>query len=165
MADWSNKEIRQPGASLKQATARKAFMSEKERDGVTKAMKAMTKNDDEGLYTESHYNTTATDKERKDLDKRAHKVMRSMYSKDKSEGKFENIDFDQYINVVSNSWFDEVTTYSKEDDPDFFSEAGAMLNDMYEGDVDQFKLSAKNYKAKKKSRANISIKAPGAEAY
>ena len=163
MADWSNKTIRQP-----KETARKAFMSEKEKKDVDTAMKAMTRNDSEGIFTESHYNSTATDKERKTYDKKAGKIMYSMYAKDKSEGKFENISFDQYINVMSNSWFDEVTMHNKADDPDFYSEAGNMLSDVYEGDVDQFKLSVKNYigdPRKKRDRSNVSIKAPGAEAY
>ena len=150
----------------KNETARRNFMNEKEIAGVDKAMKAMTKGDGDGMmYTESYYNTNANDKERKGYDKEAHKIMYSMYAKDKSEGKFQELSFDQYLNVVNNAWFDEVSTYAKESDPDFYSQAGALLSDTYGGDVDQFKLSAKNYLSKTKDRGNVSIKAPQAEQY
>jgi hypothetical protein len=146
-------------------TARKAFMSEKEKTGVDLAMKAMTKGDSEGIFTESYYNTDASDKERKDYDKQAHTLLRQMYSKDKSEGKFENIDFDQYINIVNNAWFDEVALNTNDDDPDFYMKAGDLLMDTYNGDVDQFKLSAKNFTAKNKDKSNIASYAPEKSAY
>ena len=137
------------------------------------AMKMATKGKASNLFTESEYNINATHEERMGYDSKAYELLHKLYREDKNKiPDIKDWDFDRYLSNLKNSYVEEKFINAKKEDPDYYSEAGDMLRSIYSDDVDQLKLSASNFKGdipsrigKKRSRANISIKAPGAERY
>ena len=137
------------------------------------AMESATKGKASNLFTESEYNVNATHEERMDYDFKAYRLLDKLYTEDKAKRPdIKDWDFDRYLANLKNSYLEEKFINAKKEDPDYYSEAGDMLRSVYSDDVDQLILSAKNFKGdipsrfgKKRSRENISIKAPGAERY
>ena len=126
------------------------------------------------VFTESEYNTRATTAERGDYDSRAYFLLKDLYSEDKKKDRFQTLNFSQYLQNLDNDYLQEKFLQAKEDDPEFYKEAGNLLRDIYGGDPEQLKLSAYNIysslgteedSALRRDRSNISIKAPGAERY
>jgi|TARA_Y100000296_G_C5135194_1_gene237814 hypothetical protein len=111
---------------------------DKEADNVAfDAMKKAAKNKASDLFTESEYNTIATDKDRAGYDVKAHDILLGMWNKDRADKKFKNIDFSRYVELLKPSLFEE-RVYSREGD----QKSGDFFLDIYEGDFDQFKASA-----------------------
>ena len=127
------------------------------------------------LFTESEYNTRANQVERLSYDKDAYKILSELYAEDKAgiekQGKFENLTFTQFLGSLKDEYLKEKFTYSKKDDPSYYAKGGKLLEDIYGGDAEQLKLSAHNFyttkeeESSKRSRSNISIKAPESERY
>ena len=117
------------------------------------------------MFTESEYNTMANTEERLSYDKEAYGVLAELYSEDKAKDRFSELDFLQFLGTLKNEYIEEKFTYPKETDPRYYSEGGRLLGDIYGGDAEQLKLSAYNFYTDKRDRANVSIKAPGAEKY
>ena len=136
------------------------------------------------MFIESEYNMNASHKERMAYDVDAYRFMQEMFHEDKyKNADIKDWSFDRYLANVSNSYLEEKFIHAREGDPDFYSKAGDMLHSIYEGDVDQFKLSAYNLSAqidqhrvggegpfderakKVRDRGNVSIEAPEAEKY
>ena len=140
---------------------------------VFNAMENATKSKASNLFTESEYNVNATHEERMDYDFKAYRLLDKLYTEDKAKRPdIKDWDFDRYLANLKNSYLEEKFINAKKEDPDYYSEAGDMLRSVYSDDVDQLILSAKNFKGdipsrfgKKRSRENISIKAPGVERY
>ena len=149
-------------------------------------MKEATASASDKMFTESEYNINATNKERQDYDRRAYKLLQNLFQEDKAKrSDIKDWDFDRYLSNLKNSYLEEKFINSKEGDPDYYGEAGAMLRSVYSDDVGQLKLSARNvsaqiseaykpnlekddYKERAKAardRSNVSIKAPEAEQY
>ena len=136
-------------------------------------MQKATSNTSDKMFTESEYNINATHEERMDYDFKAYRFLQDLFQEDQAKKPdIKDWDFDRYLDNVSSSYLEEKFIHSREGDPDYYSEAGDMLRSVYSDDVDQLILSAKNFKGdipsrfgKKRSRENISIKAPGAERY
>ena len=103
------------------------------------AMKKATKSKASNLFTESEYNISATDKERKGYDKKAFDILKGMYDADSAKNEFKNIDFNKYLDLLKPSLFEE-RVLSREGD----QKMGDFFLDIYEGDFDQFKASALN---------------------
>ena len=140
-------------------------MAEYDNKAFSNMQKATASTSDE-MFTESEYNINATNKERQDYDSRAYKLLQNLFQEDKAKrSDIKDWDFDRYLSNLKNSYLEEKFINSKEGDPDYYGEAGAMLRSVYSDDVCQLKLSAKNFKDDMPSRANISIKAPEAEQY
>ena len=137
------------------------------------AMQKATSNTSDKMFTESEYNINATHEERMDYDFKAYRFLQDLFQEDQAKNPdIKDWDFDRYLDNVSSSYLEEKFIHSREGDPDFYSKAGDMLRSVYSDDVGQLKLSAKNFKGdipsrmgKDRSRANVSIKAPGAERY
>jgi len=123
------------------------------------------------VFTESAYNTRASAAERLAHDKGAYDVLAELYTEDKAEGKFDNLDFIQFLGTLNNAYIEEKFTYPKEEDPSYYGRGGKLLLDVYGGDPEQLKLSAYNFYAssgdesKRRDRSNISVKAPEAGSY
>ena len=149
-------------------------------------MKEATASASDKMFTESEYNINATNKERQDYDSRAYELLQNLFQEDKAKRPdIKDWDFDRYLSNLKNSYLEEKFINSKEGDPDYYGEAGAMLRSVYSDDVGQLKLSARNvsaqiseaykpnlekddYKERAKAardRSNVSIKAPEAEQY
>ena len=136
-------------------------------------MQEATKNKASNLFTESEYNVSATHKERMDYDFKAYRLLEKLYREDKAKiSDIEDWDFDKYLSNLKTSYLEEKFINARKEDPDYYSEAGDMLRSIYSDDASQLILSAKNFQGdipsrvgREKSRANISIKAPGAERY
>jgi hypothetical protein len=122
-------------------------------------------------FTESEYNTMANTKERLSYDKGAYGILAELYAEDKSEGKFDNLSFTQFLKTLSNSYLEEKFTYPRKTDPSYYREGGDLLLNVFGGDPEQMKLSAYNFhtsdddKSRVRDRSNVSIKAPEAESY
>ena len=137
------------------------------------AMEKATEDKSSNMFTESEYNINATNEERLGYDYEAYRFLQQLFKEDKStKASIKNWDFDRYLANLKGSYLEEKFIHSKEGDPDYYSKAGSMLRSVYSDDVEQMVLSAKNFKGdlpsrvgKKKSRKNISIKAPGAKSY
>ena len=127
------------------------------------------------LFTESEYNTKATQAERLAYDESAYEVLSKLYEEDKTnvewQGKFDKVSFNQFLGALNDEYLQEKFIYSRKDDPSYYAAGGKLLSDVYGGDAEQLKLSARNfYKSRqeeipRRSRANVSIKAPEAEKY
>jgi|TARA_Y100000034_G_scaffold97705_1_gene119414 hypothetical protein len=123
------------------------------------------------LFTESEYNTRASTKERLSYDKGAYDILAELYTEDKAEGKFEDLNFLQFLGTLNNAYLEEKFTHPTKEDPSYYRKAGKLLSDVYGSDPEQLKLSAYNFYAssgdesKRRDRSNISIKAPEAETY
>ena len=117
------------------------------------------------LFTESEYNTRATRAERQTYDKGAYNILAELYSEDKSSGKFDNLNFEQFLGVLNNSYLQEKFMYPKEEDPLYYRQGGVLLSDVYGGDPEQLKLSAYNFYADGIDKANISVAAPDSDRY
>jgi hypothetical protein len=123
------------------------------------------------LFTESEYNTNASNKERIEYDAQAYRILRELYKEDKNKDRFQTFNFSEFLENVGSKYLEEKFRYSRKDDPEYYSEAGDLLKNIYGGDVEQLKLSAFNVesqllpKAVARDRSNISIKAPEAEKY
>ena len=136
-----------------------------------KNMQEATASTSDEMFTESEYNINATNKERQDYDSRAYKLLQNLFKEDKAKRPdIKDWDFDRYLSNLKNSYLEEKFINSKEGDPDYYGEAGAMLRSVYSDDVGQLKLSARNVSSQMRGgetrdRSNISIKAPEAEQY
>ena len=136
-----------------------------------KNMQEATASTSDEMFTESEYNINATNKERQDYDSRAYKLLQNLFQEDKAKrSDIKDWDFDRYLSNLKNSYLEEKFINSKEGDPDYYGEAGAMLRSVYSDDVGQLKLSARNVSSQMRGgetrdRSNISIKAPEAEQY
>ena len=153
-------------------------MAEYDNKAFNNMQKATAGASDE-MFTESEYNINATNKERQDYDSRAYKLLQNLFQEDKAKrSDIKDWDFDRYLSNLKNSYLEEKFINSKEGDPDYYGEAGAMLRSVYSDDVGQLKLSARNVSSQmapyeegdeflpsKRDRSNISIKAPEAEQY
>ena len=127
------------------------------------------------MFTESEYNTRATTTERGGYDSKAYFLLKDLYSEDKKKDRFQTLNFSQYLQNLDNDYLQEKFLQAKEDDPEFYKDAGNLLRDIYGGDPEQLKLSAYNVhggigtteetKGYRRDRSNVSIKAPGAERY
>ena len=118
------------------------------------------------MFTESEYNTRASTKERLGYDQKAYSFLQDLFQEDRAKrSDIKDWDFDRYLVNLKNSYLEEKFIESREGDPDFYGEAGSMLRSVYSDDVEQLKLSARNVSAQRRDRANVSIKAPGAERY
>ena len=118
------------------------------------------------LFTESEYNTRATTKERLGYDQKAYSFLQDLFREDQAKrSDIKDWDFDRYLSNLKSSYLEEKFIESREGDPDFYGKAGDLLRSVYSDDVDQLKLSARNASAQRRDRANVSIKAPGAERY
>ena len=125
------------------------------------------------LFTESEYNTKATQAERLAYDESAYEILSKLYDEDKDveKGKFDKLTFNQFLGAINDEYLAEKFVRSRKDDPSYYAEGGKLLSDIYEGDVEQLKLSARNFymdrqkEIPRRDRANISIKAPEAERY
>ncbi len=118
------------------------------------------------MFTESEYNTRASTKERLGYDQKAYSFLQDLFQEDRAKrSDIKDWDFDRYLVNLKNSYLEEKFIESREGDPDFYGKAGEMLRSVYSDDVDQLKLSARNVSAQRRDRANVSIKAPGAERY
>ncbi len=107
------------------------------------AMKNATKGKSSNLFTESGftesaYNTQSTEKERGDYDYKAYEILREMYDADSTKNKFKGIDFNRYLELLKPSLFEE-RVLPREGD----QKKGDFFLDVYEGDFDQFRTSAK----------------------
>jgi len=112
------------------------------------AMNKLSKKKASNLFTESAYNALSTGKERELYDQKAYNVLKLMYNKDKIKREFEGIDFNKYIDVLSPSLFDERAFYPRDDEEPI----GDFFLDVYEGDFDQFKASARKSIAGKEKK-------------
>ena len=125
------------------------------------------------LFTESEYNTRANQAERLAYDEDAYGILSKLYDEDRdpAKGKFENLTFNQFLGAINDEYLTEKFARSRKDDPSYYAEGGKLLTDIYEGDVEQLKLSARNFymsrneETPRRSRANIPAKAPEAEQY
>ena len=118
------------------------------------------------MFTESEYNTRASTKERLDYDQKAYSFLQDLFQEDRAKrSDIKDWDFDRYLVNLKNSYLEEKFIESREGDPDFYGEAGSMLRSVYADDVEQLKLSAHNFLAQRRDKANVSIKAPQAEGY
>ena len=131
------------------------------------------------LFTESEYNTRATQAERLAYDESAYDILSKLYEEDRTnpewQGKFDKLNFKQFLGAINDEYLTEKFVRSRKDDPSYYALGGKLLSDVYEGDVEQLKLSARNFYEStqeekpslwgKRSRSNISIKAPEAEQY
>ena len=118
------------------------------------------------MFTESEYNTRASTKERLGYDQKAYSFLQDLFQEDRAKrSDIKDWYFDRYLVNLKNSYLEEKFIESREGDPDFYGKAGEMLRSVYSDDVDQLKLSARNVSAQRRDRANVSIKAPGAERY
>jgi|TARA_Y100000310_G_scaffold215813_1_gene216768 hypothetical protein len=127
------------------------------------------------LFTESEYNTSATDKERKGYDSEAYFLLKDLYSEDRKKDRFQTFNFSEYLQNLDRKYLEEKFLHSKKGDPEYYGKAGNLLRDVYGGDVEQLKLSASNVHASigtpeqtrdfRADRSNVSIKAPEAEKY
>jgi hypothetical protein len=137
------------------------------------SMQSVTKDKSSNLFTESEYNINATHEERMGYDSKAYEFLHKLYREDKDKiSDIKDWEFDRYLSNLKGSYLEEKFINAKEGDPDYYSKAGDMLRSVYSDDVDQMILSARNFKGddpsrigKNRSRANVSIKAPGAESY
>ena len=147
-------------------------MAEYDNKAFNNMQKATAKVSDK-MFTESEYNINATNKERQDYDFKAYRILQNLYKEDKAKiSDIKDWDFNKYLANLKDSYLEEKFINSREGDPDYYGEAGAMLRSVYSDDVGQLKLSAKNFKGdmpsrvgEKRSRANVSIEAPGSERY
>ena len=160
-------------------------MAEYDNKAFNNMQKATAGASDE-MFTESEYNLNASNKERQDYDSRAYDLLQNLFQEDKAKrSDIKDWDFDRYLANLKDSYLEEKFINSKEGDPDYYGEAGAMLRSVYSDDVGQLKLSARNvsaqiseaykpnlekddYKERAKAardRSNVSIKAPEAEQY
>ena len=122
---------------------------------------------DDRVFTESLYNTQATSEERGDYDRRSYDALREIFKADrKRDQKLKNWSFQRYLKNLKSSYLEEIIM--SEDHP--INLSGEMrpsyerlLSTVYEGDVDQLKLSAWNIMQEKptKDRSNI----PAGEKY
>ena len=127
------------------------------------------------MFTESEYNTRATTAERGGYDSKAYFLLKDLYSEDKKKDRFQTLNFSQYLQNLDNDYLEEKFLHARKDDPEYYRDAGKLLEDIYAGDVEQLKLSAYNVhggtgtteetKGYRRDRSNVSIKAPGAERY
>ena len=118
------------------------------------------------MFTESEYNTRASTKERLGYDQKAYSFLQDLFQEDRAKrSDIKDWDFDRYLVNLKNSYLEEKFIESREGDPDFYGKTGDLLRSVYSDDVDQLKLSARNVSAQRRDRANVSIKAPGAERY
>ena len=117
------------------------------------------------MFTESEYNTRATRAERQTYDKGAYNILAELYSEDKSSGKFDDLNFEQFLGVLNNSYLQEKFMYPKEEDPLYYRQGGVLLSDVYGGDPEQLKLSAYNFYADGTDKSNISVAAPDSDRY
>ena len=119
------------------------------------------------VFTESVYNTDSTEDERRDYDRKAFSIIHEIFEADKKRNpKLRNWDINRYLSNLNNSYLEDIIM--SEDHP---LEIGGkakpsyanLLQDVYEGDVDQLKLSAWNLMKDKpaKDRSNI----PAGESY
>tara|TARA_Y100000034_G_scaffold130953_1_gene190634 strand:+ start:601 stop:1080 length:480 start_codon:yes stop_codon:yes gene_type:complete len=116
------------------------------------------------IFSESEYNTNATNKERSSYDEKAYQFLQELYKEDKAESPdIKDWDFGRYLSNLSNSYLEEKFIHARKDDPDYYGKAGEMLRSIYSDDAEQFKLSAYNVYSKdlsKDDESNVSIKAP-----
>ena len=113
-------------------------------DKAFDAMQNETQSNDK-LYTESFYNTDASKDEQGTLDRKAHTFLKRMYKDDKEAGMFEKLNFEQYKQSMSSTFFAERVNHPTKEDPEYYDELGIFFGDNYEGDFDQFKDSAGKY--------------------
>ena len=127
------------------------------------------------LFTESEYNTRATHSERLAYDESAFKVLEELYKEEGEKGRIEKLNFQEFLGSLDNKYLEEKFLEFREDDPSYYAEGGKLLEDIFEYDPEQLKLSAHNFYMANRSqykgprsrieRSNISTKAPGAERY
>jgi|TARA_Y100000034_G_scaffold109878_1_gene141562 hypothetical protein len=122
---------------------------------------------DDRVFTESLYNTQATSEERGGYDRRSYDALREIFKADRKRNpKLKDWGFQRYLKNLKSSYLEEIIM--SEDHP--INLSGEMrpsyerlLSTVYEGDVDQLKLSAWNVMQEKptKDRSNI----PAGEKY
>ena len=125
------------------------------------------------LFTESEYNTRANQAERLAYDEDAYGILSKLYDEDRDVegGKFKNLTFSQFLGAINDEYLREKFVYSRKDDPEYYAAGGKLLTDIYEGDTEQLKLSARNFymsrneEIPRRTRANVSVKAPEAGRY
>ena len=122
---------------------------------------------DDKVFTESPYNTTFDDLSRYTADRNSFQILQQLFEKDKaSSPSIKDWDFGRYVENLSSSRLEELFTKNREGDPSFYRKAEDLLSDVYASDVDQLKLSARNFYASKGERgapidrSNISVDAP-----
>ena len=122
---------------------------------------------DDRVFTESVYNTNATEDQRRGYDRKAFSIIHEVFEADKKRNpKLRNWDINRYLSNLHNSYLEDIIM--SEDHPINISGEtrpgyANLLQDVYEGDVDQLKLSAWNLMQDKptKDRSNI----PAGEGY
>ncbi len=114
------------------------------------AFDAMHAQQNEKLYTESHYNQEATVKEMGFFDKQAKGYLMRMYAEDQENGMFRDLDFQQYVDAVSPTLFHERMNNTTDEDPEYYMQAGDLFFNTYAGDFDQFRDSAMKYSDQEK---------------
>ena len=117
------------------------------------------------VFTESKYNTEATAAERDSYDSEAYLILKDLYNEDKKKGRFQTLDFSQFLQSLDNDYLEEKFLETRKGDPKYYEKAGKLLRDVYSRDVEQLKLSAHNFSADRRDRSNVSIKAPEARSY
>jgi len=126
------------------------------------------------VFTESEYNTNANNAERGKYDSQAYFHLQALYHEDKKKKRFQTFSFPEYLQNLDNKYLEEKFAHSRDDDPEYYREAGNLLNNIYAGDAEQLKLSAYNVysgigatdePSRGRDRSNVSIKAPESTSY
>ena len=128
------------------------------------------------VFTESEYNTKASAAERDSYDSEAYLILKDLYNEDKKKGRFQTLDFSQFLQSLDNDYLEEKFLETRKGDPKYYEKAGKLLRDVYGRDVEQLKLSAHNVSAQmvprgpgediiRRDRSNVSVKAPEAGRY
>ena len=122
---------------------------------------------DDRVFTESLYNTQATSEEKRSYDRKSFDVLKEIFKADKKRNpKLKDWGFQRYLKNLNSSYLEEIIM--SEDHPinlgkEMRPSYEGLLRNVYEGDVDQLKLSAWNIMQEKptKDRSNI----PAGEKY
>lgn len=124
---------------------------------------------DDRVFTESVYNTQATSEERKNYDRRSFDVLSEVFEADqKRNPRLKEWGLKQYLKNLNSSYLEDIIM--SKDHPMWEKVGGEMrssyehlLSTVYEGDVDQLKLSAWNVMQEKPTRDRSNI--PAGEKY
>ena len=108
-------------------------------------MQKATASASDKMFTESEYNINASPKDKARYDAEAFSILEKLYSEDKEKGKFKNLDFSQFLANLNPEYIEEKFGKSRDSDPEYYQKAGDLLLDIYEGDVDQLKVSASKF--------------------
>ena len=108
-------------------------------------MQKATSSISDKMFTESEYNINASPKEKAKYDAKAYSFLEKLYSEDKEKGKFKDLNFSQFLDNLNPVYIQEKFGKSRDSDPEYYHKAGDLLLDVYEGDVDQLKMSASKF--------------------